>query len=71
MERKFQIGVKALITNESGDVLLLKSNDKNFRFAGKSYWDMPGGRIKYKGIEETLKQEILEETGIKKMKSPL
>ncbi len=69
-ERKFQVGVKALIRNNKGEILLLKANEKNFQFAGKAYWDLPGGRIKELGIQDTLKEEIKEETGVRSFKIP-
>ena len=67
-EKNFQVGVKAIIKNSRGEILLLRANSKNFQKRGRTYWDLPGGRIRGKGIEETLKDEILEETGIKKIK---
>jgi 8-oxo-dGTP pyrophosphatase MutT (NUDIX family) len=67
MEDKFHLGIKALITNNEDKILLLKVNKEMLKeHNGKPYWDMPGGRIN-KGctVEETLKREIEEETGIK------
>lgn len=70
-EDVFHLGVKALIRNTSGEVLLFKV-DSN-RLTGwedrHDYWDLPGGRVK-KGdtVEETLKREFEEETGIKDLK---
>lgn len=65
-EDSFHLGIKALIRNNKGEILLLKVNPKNLKgFSGEPYWDIPGGRI-HKGdsVEETLKREIREETGI-------
>lgn len=65
------MGIKALIKNSAGNILLLKVNleklsNKNLG----AYWDIPGGRI-HRGstIEDTLKREIEEETGITAIKS--
>lgn len=59
-EDLFQIGAKAVIKDLDGRVLLIKiSNPK------KNYWDIPGGRMqKESTVEETLRREIQEETGI-------
>lgn len=59
-EDLFQVGAKAVIRDTDGRVLLIKiSNPK------KKYWDLPGGRMqKESTIEETLRREIQEETGI-------
>jgi len=59
----FHLGVKAFIYNEEGDVLLLQLNPEKFN--GKEVWDLPGGRIQKKeSLEEALKREIYEETGL-------
>jgi 8-oxo-dGTP pyrophosphatase MutT (NUDIX family) len=65
-EDTFHLGIKALIKNKSGDVLLLKVNVKMLKgYKGEPYWDIPGGRIhKNSTVEETLRREIEEETGI-------
>ena len=65
-EDLFQLGIKALIVNSEGHILLLKVNKEKLKnFSGDPYWDIPGGRI-HRGstIEETLKREVEEETGI-------
>jgi len=60
-EQLFYLGVKALIRNKSGDVLLLKVK----RATGETYFDLPGGRInKNETLPEALSREIQEETGI-------
>lgn len=65
-EDLFQLGVKALIRNSKGEVLLLKVNKEMLKnYSGEAYWDIPGGRI-HRGspVDETLKREVEEETGI-------
>lgn len=65
-EDSFHLGVKAIIRNNEGKILLLKVNLKQLKnFKGEAYWDIPGGRIqKDSTIEDTLKREVQEETGI-------
>jgi 8-oxo-dGTP diphosphatase len=56
------ITAKALVSDERGRVLLLKraSND-----AQPLKWEMPGGKIdKLETLNESLKREVLEETGL-------
>jgi 8-oxo-dGTP pyrophosphatase MutT (NUDIX family) len=66
-EDTFQLGVKALIMNAEQKILLLKVNvEKLTGYSGVAYWDIPGGRIhRNSSVEETLKREVEEETGIK------
>lgn len=63
----FQVGIKALIRNSRGEVLVL--HDQPYRGRSKDlpiYWDLPGGRIKDNhNLLETLTREVKEETGIK------
>ncbi|MEI8338070.1 MAG: NUDIX hydrolase [bacterium] len=55
-----QVGVKALILNKDGKILLLKCV---LRENSGIYWDMPGGRIEGKeSLVNNLKREIFEET---------
>ena len=62
----FHLGIKAIIRNQKGEILLLKVNPAEFKgHKGEPYWDVPGGRIqKGNSIGETLKRELKEETGI-------
>lgn len=65
-EDLFHLGVKALIRNEDGKLLLLKINPAELRgHEGASYWDIPGGRI-HRGdtAETTLRREVKEETDL-------
>jgi len=71
MEDKFHLGIKAIIRNSRGQLLLLKVKPEQLKGArGESYWDIPGGRI-HKGstVEETLRREVEEETGVTTIKS--
>ena len=65
-EDTFHLGIKALIFNKEGKLLLLKVNPEELRgFKGEPYWDIPGGRVQRKdGIEGTLRREVTEETGL-------
>lgn len=68
-EKLFHVGVKALIENENGRVLLLKSPGWK-RNNTPPHWDIPGGRIQEgQQILEVLRREIREETGITKINS--
>lgn len=58
-----EITVKAVVIGEDGQVLLLKRAKDNNTNAGK--WDIPGGLLEFnETVEEVLKREILEETGL-------
>ncbi|MBS0654988.1 MAG: NUDIX hydrolase [Verrucomicrobia bacterium] len=53
----FHLGVKGLIRNQEGRVLLLER---------KGYWDLPGGRLqKGETVLEALYREVDEEIGLK------
>lgn len=68
-EKLFHVGVKALIENEEGEILLLKAPGwkKNNT---PPHWDIPGGRIQEGGDAlGTLMREIEEETGITRVHS--
>jgi 8-oxo-dGTP pyrophosphatase MutT (NUDIX family) len=74
MEDSFHLGIKALIKNSKGEILLLKVNPDKLIFRkdwnGIPYWDIPGGRVKKgEGVLKTLKKEIYEETGISQIKN--
>lgn len=66
-ESLYHLGIKALIRDEAGHILLLQVNPEKLKnFSGDPYWDIPGGRVQEgDSIEDTLQREILEETGIK------
>lgn len=66
-EKLFHVGVKALIENEEGKILLLKAPGWE-KAKTKAHWDIPGGRIQEgQTIEAALSREIEEETGVKKI----
>ncbi|HET9721941.1 MAG TPA: methyltransferase domain-containing protein [Candidatus Saccharimonadales bacterium] len=68
-EKLFQIGVKALIANDEGQVLVLNSGEWHLKNQ-TSHWDIPGGRIQEgHSVLETLQREVEEETGVKKILS--
>ncbi|HEU0050996.1 MAG TPA: NUDIX hydrolase [Patescibacteria group bacterium] len=62
----FHLGIKALIQNAEGKILLLRVNPAELKkFSGEPYWDIPGGRIHQgESIEGALKREVFEETGL-------
>ena len=57
-EDSFHLGVKAVIFNRKGNLLVLQRNSE--------IWDIPGGRVQKKEtLEAALKREIYEEIGVK------
>lgn len=66
-EKLFQVGVKALATNSEGKILVLDSGDWHLKHHIR-HWDIPVGRIQEgHSAVETLRREVEEETGIKKI----
>lgn len=65
LPKLFFVGIKGLIRNSQGEILLLLADVSTFRDAKDPYWDLPGGRIE-EGDDElgTLRKEIQEETGV-------
>jgi len=62
-EELYHLGVKALIRRDDGAVLLLRVDPQ--KMGGGEHWDLPGGRVgKGSTVEETLRREVLEETGV-------
>jgi len=63
-EKLFHLGVKALVTNTEGKILLLQVNTANFQDR-TPHWDIPGGRMQAgQSVLDTLQREVAEETGI-------
>lgn len=69
MEEVFHFGIKALIRNRAGHILVLQNNPTHASGLNPPHWDLPGGRV-HKGdsIEQTLYREIEEEIGIEEIK---
>ncbi|MEA2007360.1 MAG: nucleotide exchange factor GrpE [Patescibacteria group bacterium] len=69
--RPMAITIKAVVVStQSGKVLLLKRSRKEL--FNKNKWDLPGGHIeKGETIEESLKREVMQETGLKIEVGPL
>jgi 8-oxo-dGTP pyrophosphatase MutT (NUDIX family) len=65
-EKIYHLGIKALIQDSSGKILLLKVNQKKFTNPTvEDYWDIPGGRVlEGHTLEDTLHREVEEETRI-------
>lgn len=67
----FQIGVKAVITNDKGEYLMLRKpnaykSDIERGMPQKRRWDIAGGRVNPgEEVRNALIREILEETGLK------
>lgn len=58
----FHLGVKALIRNKEGHVLIIERP----RRSGQTYWDIPGGRLQRgETALEGLRRELEEEIGLK------
>jgi 8-oxo-dGTP pyrophosphatase MutT (NUDIX family) len=69
MAKLFNVGIKGLIENTDGKILVLKSSLKDHKMPTEAYWDIPGGRIEEgEHVLEVLKREIEEEIGIKDFK---
>lgn len=69
-EKLFQVGVKALITDDKGRILVLDSGEWHLKNQER-HWDIPGGRIKEgHSVLDTLQREVEEETGVKKISKP-
>ncbi|MBI4163775.1 MAG: NUDIX hydrolase [Candidatus Aenigmarchaeota archaeon] len=64
-EQKFHVGIKALILNEKKQILIFKANPAELKGDKIAHWDLAGGRIKEgDSVEETLRKEVEEETGV-------
>lgn len=64
-EDTFHLGLKALLRNKEGKILLLKENSLVWKKPMEPFWDIPGGRInRGENIETALRREVFEEAGI-------
>ena len=60
----FHVGVKALVRDGAGKILVLKVNQEKLKNITEAYWDIPGGRIEEgQTVQQTLEREVLEEIG--------
>jgi mutator protein MutT len=70
-EKLFYIGVKALIENEKGEILLMEEETSDHSTPTDPYWDFPGGRIDVgEKVDDALAREMQEETGIAEFSKP-
>ncbi len=65
-EDLYHLGIKGLVTNADGKILLLKVNPAELHGSNNNndYWDLPGGRVQ-RSVEDTLVREVEEELGTK------
>jgi len=68
-EQLFQIGIKAVVRNDKGEILLLRHEGTDHY---KTFWDFPGGRMQPgETFEQTLERELLEEIGFSHSAKPV
>lgn len=68
-ERKFHVGIKAMIVNAKGEILVLLDS-RSFNKDWEA-WDLPGGRMNEgEDFLKTLSRELEEETGVTKFHNP-
>jgi len=61
-EQLFQIAAKAVVRNETGDILMVRISKWR---DNPEHWDLPGGRMDPgEGFLDTLKRELQEELGV-------
>lgn len=64
-EKVLQVGVKVLIKNTENQYLFLKRSLLTYPETKGNDWDIPGGRIiTGTPLDENLKREVFEETGL-------
>lgn len=67
MLNEFAVAIKALIVNNNKYLILTKTKEEAIYDKSPELFDLPGGRIEYgESLEDALKREIFEETGITK-----
>jgi 8-oxo-dGTP diphosphatase len=63
-EDVFYLGIKTMVISEEGKILLMLRPPS--KAGERALWDIPGGRKKRgEAIEESLKRELYEETGLR------
>jgi ADP-ribose pyrophosphatase YjhB (NUDIX family) len=68
---ELQVGVKAILRNKEGKILLLQRNFLKYPEVGNNRWDIVGGRIEIgTPLLENLKREIFEETKLELKDEP-
>lgn len=69
-EDVFHLGLKALVRNTEGEILLLKADTTGFKDNMAPFWDLPGGRIQHgETVETGLVREVSEEIGEVELKN--
>lgn len=70
-EKLYYLGIKGLIRNSEGKILVLKASLRNHTPDSLPYWDIPGGRVE-EGDDPitTLRREIEEEIGVSEVTGP-
>ncbi len=68
VDRQFYIGVKALVTDRRGRILVLRKVPRKASDRWKPFWDLPGGKMQEHSVEDTLLREIYEEIGVRKVR---
>ncbi|OGY82489.1 MAG: hypothetical protein A3F54_05865 [Candidatus Kerfeldbacteria bacterium RIFCSPHIGHO2_12_FULL_48_17] len=62
---QLQVGVKAILRNEEGKILLLRRSQAKYPDVKGDVWDIVGGRIEPgTPLLDNLRREIREETGL-------
>jgi len=64
----FQVGIKALIRSDKGEILMVHIPEWS---GNEAHWDLPGGRIDTgEDFLDTLKRELKKELGVTYIRQP-